>query len=68
MNFIIKHIGKISTCIISSKNHYTYVKREITPAAERIVNYTYKISSEVMEGGKEYWMAFLEYKPRTTTK
>lgn len=68
MDFIIKHIGKISTCIITSKNHYTYVKREITPAAERIVDYTYKISSEVMEGGKEYWMAFLEYKPRTTTK
>jgi hypothetical protein len=68
MNFIIKHTGKISTCIITSKNHYTYVKREITPTAERIVDYTYKISSEVMVGGKEYWMAFLEYKPRTTTK
>lgn len=68
MNFIIKHIGKISTRIITSKNHYTYVKEQIIPAAERIVDYIYKISSKVMEGGKEYWMTFLDYKPRTTTK
>jgi hypothetical protein len=54
MNFIIKHIGKISTRIITSKNQYTYVKEQIIPAVERIVDYTHKISSEVMEGGKEY--------------
>ena len=51
MNFIIKHTGKISTRIKHiSKIIIQHQKQEITPTAERIVDYTYKISSEVMEG------------------